>query len=37
MDRFFIINDEMKIWRKIKEGLSNYTEMFLFLYMYIFY
>ena len=30
---FFIINDEMKIWRKIKGGLSNYTEIFLFLYI----
>ena len=30
MDTFFIINDEMKIWRKNKGRLTNYTEIFLF-------
>ena len=33
MDTFFIINDEMKIWRKNKGRLTNYTEIFLFLYI----
>ena len=36
MDTFFIINDKWKYGEKIKGGLSNYTEIFLF-YMWIYF